>query len=172
MRRGKGARSSLQKEKARWASLHLNYNQQVMTGTCEHCGEVFGIDIFHCGFSDSSYAYCDTCGSTAVLDGWSKQWPPGVKCTQAEIPSGMEPHLTLCPCGGRFARGNSPRCPKCKRPLSAEKAADYLEAQAPGTKQGWRCQRNWTDTYCAVINGHRVIDNFESRTEADPQLDH
>jgi len=30
-----------------------------MTGTCEHCGEQFGIEIFHSGFAEISYAYCD-----------------------------------------------------------------------------------------------------------------
>jgi hypothetical protein len=82
------------------------------TGVCEHCMEKFGIEIFHNGFGDSSYAYCDSCGKTAILSGWSKEWPKGVKCTQAEIAPEMEPHLKPCQCGGTFTKGSYPRCPK------------------------------------------------------------
>lgn len=132
-----------------------------MTGTCDQCGEKFKIEIFHNGFGDSSYAYCDTCGMTAILSGWHKQWPPGVKCTQAEIASEMEPYLKLCECGGRFAKGNSPRCPRCKQQLSAEKATEYIEQQSPGARKGWRWQRSWTGLYCAVVDGRRVADIFQ-----------
>ena len=131
-----------------------------MTGSCEHCRETFAIEIFHNGFGDSSYAYCSECGTTAILSGWNKRWPKGVKCTQAEIPPEMQSHLRLCSCGGVFSRGNSPRCPSCKQILSAEKVADYIEPQSPGTKKGWRWQRNWHGIYCAVINGRCVKDNF------------
>ena len=133
---------------------------RVMTGMCEHCCETFEIELFHNGFGDTSYAYCDTCGMTTILSAWHKQWPSGVKCTQAEIAPEMEPHLGTCGCGGKFAKGNSPRCPRCKQTLSAEKATDYIESQAPGTKKGWRWQRNWHEIYCAVINHRRVTDNF------------
>ena len=74
------------------------------TGVCEHCAEHFDIEIFHNGFGDSSYAYCDRCGKTAILSGWSKQWPNGVKCTQAEIAPEMEGHLKPCGCGGIFTK--------------------------------------------------------------------
>jgi hypothetical protein len=85
-----------------------------------------------------------------------------VKCTQAEIPAAMEPYLEPCPCGGGFVAGSSPRCPHCNQALSAEKAADYIEPQAPGTKKGWRWQRNWHGLYCVVINGKRVNGNFKN----------
>lgn len=131
-----------------------------MTGICEHCGAEFKIEIFHNGFGDSSYAYCDLCGMTAILSGWNKHWPPGVKCTQAEMAAEMQPFLKPCACGGRFSKGNSPRCPACKKHLSAERATEYIESQSPGTKKGWRWQRNWSGLYCAVINNLRVADNF------------
>jgi hypothetical protein len=118
------------------------------------------MEIFHNGFGDSSYAYCGACGKTAILSGWSKLWPSGVKCTQAEIAPNMETHLQTCTCGGSFSKGNSPRCPSCKQTLSSEKAADYIEPQSPGAKKGWRWQRNWSGLYCAVINGQSVKDNF------------
>ncbi len=132
-----------------------------MIGNCESSAHTFKIEIFHCGFGDTCYAYCDRCGRTAILSLWSKQWPAGVKGTQAEIPAEMEQHLAACECGGRFAKGNSPRCPSCNEPLSANKAAEYLEAQAPGAKLGWRWQRNWTGLYCAVIDCKQVLDNFK-----------
>jgi hypothetical protein len=133
----------------------------MMTGNCEHCGQEFEFELLHNGFGDSSYAYCDTCGKVAILSGWSKDWPKGVKCTQAEMPPAMEPHLELCSCGGRFRTGSSPRCPHCKESLSADKAGDYIEPQAPGTKKGWRWQRSWNGVYCMVIGGIRVNDNFK-----------
>jgi hypothetical protein len=99
---------------------------------------------------------------TSILSGWSKRWPKGIKCTQAEITPEMELHLRRCECGGRFSKGNSPRCPSCKQVLSADNATDYIEPQSPGTKKGWRWQRNWHGIYCAVINGKRVVDNFNT----------
>jgi hypothetical protein len=74
----------------------------------------------------------------------------------------MEAHLLPCECGGRFAKGNTPRCPNCKQALSADHAAEYIEPQSPGTKKGWRWQRNWHDIYCAVIEGKVVADNFKT----------
>jgi hypothetical protein len=133
-----------------------------MTGICEHCKETFSIEIFHNGFGDSSYAYCSNCGRTAILSGWSNRWPKGVKCTQAEIAPEMELYLRPCECGGRFVKGSAPRCPKCKQVLSADEATGYIEQQSPGTKRGWRWQRNWNGLYCAVINGQTVADNFVS----------
>jgi len=133
-----------------------------MIGKCGNCDGSFEIEIFHCGFGEESYAYCDTCGTTCLLSCWSKLWPQGVKCSQGEIAPEMEPYLRACLCGGRFTKGNSPRCPLCKTPLSADEAAEYLEAQAPGTKRGWRWQRNWSGTYAAVINHSRVVDHFRS----------
>jgi transcription elongation factor Elf1 len=39
-------------------------------GKCEHCGESFSYRLIHNGFNESAYAYCGTCGMTALLDGW------------------------------------------------------------------------------------------------------
>ena len=69
----------------------------------------------------------------------------------AEIAPRMEQYLLPCACGGKFGRGNSPRCPNCKQILSAEKAADYIEPQCASTKKGWRWQRNWEGT---LLRGH------------------
>jgi len=133
-----------------------------MIGTCDHCGENFEFEIFHNGFGDTSYAYCDTRSMTAILSGWNKRWPSGVKCTQAEIAPEMQPHLKPCECGGRFTKGNSPRCPHCKQPLAAEKATEHIERQSPGTQKGWRWQRNWSGIFCAVVDGRQVANIFQN----------
>jgi hypothetical protein len=132
-----------------------------MTGKCGYCKSAFKLDLLHCGFGDCSYAYCNSCGKTALLSGWSKKWPVGVKCTQAEISAEMEVHLEPCSCGGSFLKGSSPRCPECKQPLSASEATSYIEDQAPGTKKGRRWQRNWSGLYGVVINGIKVNDNLK-----------
>jgi len=38
-------------------------------------------------------------------------------------------------CGSKFSKGNTPRRPNCKQPLSAEAAARYIEPQSPETKK-------------------------------------
>jgi hypothetical protein len=129
-------------------------------GSCENCLANFKMDLIHNGFNESVYAYCDTCGKTAVLSGWSKQWPQNVKGKHGEMNPEMEPFLRPCDCGGRFTTGSSPRCPECKKPLSAVLAAEYIERQAPGAKKGWRWQRNWSGMYCVIVEGKRVLDNF------------
>src|SRR5205807_9765430 len=112
-------------------------------GTCNHCGSKFAYDLLHNGFNDSAYAYCDRCGTLAILDGW--KIPTGIQCRIHEnIPVEVEEALTACSCGGRFRRGSSPRCPACAQPLPADSAAVWIEANAPGTAKGWRWQRNWT----------------------------
>jgi hypothetical protein len=131
-----------------------------MTGKCGDCGGAFDLELLHCGFGDCSYAYCDRCGKTAILSGWDKRWPKGIKLTQAEIPVEMESHLAPCDCGGKFTKGNAPRCPHCGERLSADQAAEHIEAQAPGTKKGWRWQKTWQGLYCIVVNGRSVSDNF------------
>lgn len=133
-------------------------------GTCEHCQRQFGYWLEHCGFGDAVYAYCDRCGETAILSMWDKRFPKLQDCPgQQEICSAMEPHLEDCDCGGHFKRGSKPRCPWCNEELSAEIAASYIEAKAPGTKSGWKWQRNWSSVYCIVIEGRRVNDNFREQ---------
>jgi hypothetical protein len=131
-----------------------------MIGTCEHCGQQFNFELFHCGFAEWPYAYCGQCGMVAILSCWSEQWPEDVKGCQKEIAREMEPHLKPCACGGKFTKGNNPRCPHCKHALSAELAAVYIEEQAPGAKKGWRWQRNWSNVYCVVVEKRIMKDVF------------
>jgi len=134
-------------------------------GVCENCQEAFGYYLIHSGFNDSSYAYCDACGKAAVLSllraAQINSLPKGPQCMEfKEIFSEWEQYLQPCACGARFRKGAMPRCPTCKLPLSAELAAEYIEAHAPGTKSGWRWQRNWAGMYCIVIANQYVTDNF------------
>jgi hypothetical protein len=100
-----------------------------------------------------------TGGRTAILSAYSKRWPARVKWTYAEIAEEMEPYLLPCEYWGKFSKGNSPRCPKCREVLSADKAARYIEPQSPGSAKGWRW-RDWQGVYSVVIDGHQVQDNF------------
>lgn len=138
--------------------------QKLETGKCEHCNQNFGYYLGHCGFGDCSYAYCESCGSTAILSLWAKGWPklPAGSIPQQEICVEMEQYLLPCKCGGKFKKGAFPRCPRCKLPLSPEVASTYIEADAAGTKAGWRWQRNWHETYCIIVENNFVEDNFKS----------
>jgi len=138
--------------------------REISIGLCEHCRQDFGYYIAHSGFGDCSYAYCDRCGMTAILSMWDRHWPKlsANYQFQREIGVEMEPHLQPCECGGSFTKGSCPRCPNCHRTLSPDLAATYLEANAPGTKKGWRWQRNWTDLYCIVIENRVVHDHFKN----------
>jgi hypothetical protein len=130
-------------------------------GTCEHCQRRFRYRLGHSGFGDCVYAYCDSCGRTAILSLWDKRMPNLPDCpVQCEMCSAMEPYLQPCECGGSFRRGSSPRCPHCIQPLSAELATSYIEGNAPGTKKGWRWQRNWSGLYCVVVEERAIHDNF------------
>jgi len=111
--------------------------------------------------AESVYAYCDSCGRPAILSEWDKRLPRPTNCPgQQEICAAMEAYLLPCECGGSFKKGATPRCLHCKRALSAEVATSYIEANAPGAKNGWRWQRDWSDMYCIVIENNRVLNNF------------
>jgi hypothetical protein len=129
-------------------------------GSCEHCGASFEVKLIHNSVNDSSYAYCGDCGRTAILFACSKRWPDSVKWTHAEIANEMEPYLLPCQCGGKFSKGSSPRCPKCRQVLSADKATGYIEAPSPGATKGWRWQRDCHGVYGVVVDGRIVHDNF------------
>jgi hypothetical protein len=129
------------------------------SGTCEHCAARFAYDVFHAGFSELAYAYCERCGQTALFDGWSPKVPPTARTSRHQaISPGLEPLVAPCACGGRFLANASPRCPSCGEALSADAAAEWIELNAEGTKRGWRWQRSWTGLYCIVIDGRSVKD--------------
>lgn len=129
------------------------------TGICEHCGQKFAYYLLHNGFGDSAYAYCDSCEYAAILSGWHESIPAGagLKVHQRILPS-VEAFLKPCPCGGKFKADAGPRCPHCHQVLSPLLAKNYLEANAPGTKAGWRWQNNWSGVYSIVIADKAVRD--------------
>jgi hypothetical protein len=131
-------------------------------GICEHWQKEFVHWLGHRGFGDCSYAYCSSCGCTALLSMWNDRWPRLSNCRgQQEICPEMEADLRPCLCGGNFRQGASPQMPACGESLSAERAACDIEKNAPGTKKGWRWQRNWTGTYCIVIGEKLMRDIFK-----------
>jgi len=135
-------------------------NDKPGKGTCEHCGDTFPYSLIHNGFNDSSYAYCDSCGLTALLDGW--KIPEGVSIKLHTVIQAKDEVLLLpCECGGKFQSGASPRCPHCQKPLSAELAESWIEENAPGTAKGWRWQCSWTGLYCILIDKKIVKDNWK-----------
>jgi hypothetical protein len=119
-------------------------------GNCSNCDKDFSYYLIHNGFNDSSYAYCDLCGETCLLNLWTLPAEVEIK-DYGVIPEEAEAKLKACKCGGTFRKGAAPRCPHCSSNLSATEAAQYLEANAPGTKSGWRWQRTWEGLYCIVI---------------------
>lgn len=132
-------------------------------GECERCHGAFAYELIHNGFGDTAYAYCDRCGTTALLSGWYQDIPAGAPLrVQGPIESETEVWLQPCSCGGTFRRNATPRCPHCNAPLSAEIATRYIEKNAHGTKKGWRWQRSWLGMYGIVIEG-RIVNNWRRR---------
>ena len=122
-------------------------------GDCENCGRFYRYTLWHSGFGDNSYAYCDECGMLALLN-YSNEYVAALPAPAekfGEIEASWEPYLQACPCGGRFRRGASPRCPSCREKLSATHAATHIEAQALGAR-GWKWQNNWSGLYCLAMN--------------------
>ena len=133
-------------------------------GVCETCGVHFAYNLFHSGFDDLAYAYCDCCGRTAVLGDWSKIARRMPALIQGALQATIAPLLKACPCGGRFSNSASPRCPSCNHELSAEMATEYIERNTPTTARGWRWQRSWRGTYCIAIEGWVVNGSLDENT--------
>jgi hypothetical protein len=133
-------------------------------GTCEHCGATFSYYLVHNGFNDSTYAYCDTCGRTAILSLSTMEERIGkLPRLVVPIPNALEQHLVSCGCGGRFRAAGVPRCPACRESLSPESATTWIEGNAPGARHGWRWQRSWHGLYAIVIGENEVFDPWVAR---------
>ncbi len=127
-------------------------------GDCEHCWRSYRYSLWHSGFGETSYAYCESCGMLATFEDRNPlvaQLPP-LSAPHQVIDAGWEPFLRPCACGGSFRKGASPRCPHCQAALSAEYAAGHIERNSVGASRGWRWQKDWTDLYCMDIEepGH------------------
>ena len=129
------------------------------TGTCETCSRSFSYQLVHNGFNDSAHAYCDRCGMTALFSAWSSRSPKDINVgLHGPITRDAEARVDPCECGGKFRGTAGPRCPYCGEPLSAEKAAVYIEGDAPGTRKGWRWQQTWLGLYAMILE-HRVVND-------------
>ena len=133
-------------------------------GQCSACRATFAYQLIHNGFNDTAYAYCESCGSTALLSCWFPKIPPdsGLK-VHGPISEEVEPLLLSCDCGGRFRADAVPRCLKCRAVLSATEARSYIEADhQEGVREGWRWQGSWQGTYCIIVGGRVVNDNWRA----------
>ena len=103
-----------------------------MVGACEDCHKRFEYTLIHNGVNSSSYAYCERCGTVAILDLSDSRFPVESlkKSAYQVIAPGVEEHLKPCSCGGKFSAKGAPHCPFCQQPLSAVKAAQYIEQKA------------------------------------------
>jgi hypothetical protein len=135
---------------------------KIDNGLCDACGHAFAYQLIHNGFNDTAFAYCDRCGSTALLSGYFKGVPPAAKLAiYGPVNAEAEGLLKPCACGGSFRHDAAPRCPHCNTVLSAEKARAYIEKNAPGTSRGWRWQGSWSGLYCIIVEGRSVENNWE-----------
>lgn len=130
-------------------------------GNCEHCSAKFGYALLHNGFNDSAFAYCNSCGRTAILSAWFDGIPKEADFkAHGPISVESEAWLTPCECGGAFRAAALPRCPRCNSELSAQAARSWIEANAPGTAKGWRWQDTWSGLYAIVIERRFMKDNW------------
>jgi hypothetical protein len=141
--------------------------EQIDIGKCDKCGVEFHYRLVHNGFNQSVYAYCDTCGKTAILSEMTTNINAKYRrllrniSQYRKISKSIEPFLEQCSCNGHFRHNAAPRCPFCKATLSPILAKEYIEKNAPGTEKGWKWQNNWDDLYAIVIEDNKVNDNWK-----------
>ncbi len=142
--------------------------QVLHKGECEHCHQQYNFSLWNAQLGECSYAYCDSCGMVATIDYRDRRMAllPPTDILNQEMDASWESHLAPCACGGQFQRGASPRCPVCRQPLSAEKAAPYIEAMQSHVARNWRWQGNWSDEYFVAIEDPQIAG--EVRQVANP----
>ena len=137
-------------------------------GECNHCKKKFHYYLIHNGFNETMYAYCNKCGMTTFLHEYYSAIPQQCKTffkkkgRYERISKELEPFLEHCQCGGKFTRAAKPRCPNCNSILTARYATKYIEANAEGTKKGWRWQMSWNGLYAIVIENKKVENNWKN----------
>lgn len=134
-------------------------------GQCDNCGHRFEWYPIHNGFNNSFYAYCSSCGTTAILDFWGTpltHHPAVAKLVAGEIPNEIEGLLQHCACGSHFRAGSKPRCPHCAHellPRVGPSDADSLPLQRK--MAGWPLSWTPAQVYCVVINDKVVWNPFQ-----------
>jgi hypothetical protein len=135
-------------------------------GTCEECHKMFEYTLLHSGVTNSCYAYCEGCGTTAILDISDGRFPIElirVAAYKVIVPD-LERHLKPCSCGSRFTANAAPQCPHCRQALSPTTAAKYLETNISKGSPSRRWQMSWSGNYYIVIEGKQVRNNFKSHS--------
>jgi hypothetical protein len=129
---------------------------------CSACRAAFPYHLIHDGFNVSAHGYCHLCGRTLVLDLPSHDprysEAQGFGC----ITLATESKLAPCQCGGQFRASASPRCPSCGIELSAVSLGPQIEANAVGTKAGWRWQNSWQGLYAIIIGDNQTTRNVSA----------
>src|SRR5918999_4418836 len=111
-------------------------------GDCEHCGAQFNWELHNLSWEPAWGAYCAECGTVVISGG--------------PLPDAWRPR---CPCGGLFSRAAVPRCPACRKELSARHAATYIgNGIPPGSVSGCDWPNSWPPGPKFVINGRRVFE--------------
>ena len=81
-------------------------------GTCEECHKMFEFTLFHSGVTNSCYAYCEGCGTTAILDISDGRFLLELVKFSAYkvIAPDLERYLKPCACGARFTARAADAC--------------------------------------------------------------
>jgi hypothetical protein len=126
-------------------------------GDCEHCGRDFHYQLTNASFGDFSYAYCDCCGTLAIIHHGSVALAGLLPAAEQNRPidKRWEPRLRHCECGGSFRAAASPRCIHCNSALSPQYAAGYIQSNLPQRRRGWQWPNSWSQDYCLSIEDPR-----------------
>ena len=95
--------------------------------TCPHCGKIIELQqqyLYHAGFSNLGFLYCDTCSNILEFGSYNPNYETIVGnkhpwVLTPEEKTELESHLAPCPCGGHFKFNAYPRCPFCGEDLSS-----------------------------------------------------
>lgn len=94
---------------------------------CPSCSNTIRLEqmhIYHAGFSNLGFLYCDTCPNILEFSTYNRNY---VAIVGGKHPwtlvhkdkKKVEDHLRQCSCGGKFKFDLKPRCPYCKSNLES-----------------------------------------------------
>jgi hypothetical protein len=95
--------------------------------TCPNCGRVINLrqkSLYHAGFSNMGFLYCDTCPSILEFSTFNPNYTRIVGdkhpwMLNEEEKRLLEEHLAPCPRGGHFRFDAYPHCPYCNNSLAS-----------------------------------------------------